>query len=474
MLNKWKDLSDSKKSAFVFTIAILITKGIAIITTPIFTRIMSSADIGLVGIYTSWATMLGVVVSLGLTSGGYYIGLKDYSNSRDQYVSSILSITTISSLLTCLIFVINPRLWINILGLPLPLIVLMLVGFFLSPAYEMWLGRQRYENKYSFPGKVTIFTGLGSAIAAIITVITLRKFGYKDLAEGRLFATYGVTYSVYFIFFILIFIKGKTLYNKEYWKTSLLLSTPLIGHAFASQVLSVSDRMIIDKLVGTSEVGIYTVLYSVGTLSLILWNAINHSYVPYLFQNIDNEDKKSEIAKSASSILIGFSGVVVVISLFAPEIVRILATNEYLEAVNIVPPIVAGIYLTSVANCYSNILVYTKKTVLIMISTCIAAAINIGLNYLMIPIYGFEAAAYTTLIAYIFYALLQAVSANLIFKKFTGKPIVFNNFQIFLISSLTILLCLASILTYSSDIIRYCTIILVMISIIIIYKMKKC
>lgn len=45
----------------------------------------------------------------------------------------------------------------------------------------------------------------------------------------------------------------------------------------------------------------------------------------------------------------------------APEIVRILATKEYYEAIYIMPPIAAGVFLTSVSNMYSNLLIYHKK-----------------------------------------------------------------------------------------------------------------
>lgn len=43
------------------------------------------------------------------------------------------------------------------------------------------------------------------------------------------------------------YFRGKTFFNKKYWKFSLQLSIPLIGYALAAQVLSVSDRMMISK-----------------------------------------------------------------------------------------------------------------------------------------------------------------------------------------------------------------------------------
>lgn len=471
--SKWVHLSQGKKSAIVFTVSMLFTKGIAIITTPIFTRLMTESQIGIVGIYSAWVSILGVVISLGLTSGGFFIGLKDFSHSRDQYVSSILTLTTISSILFIVVIFIYPNIWVKILGLPFDLIVLMLIGFVLTPAYETWISRQRFENKYKVSGTITILSSIISTTLAVLLVIKLKLDGSSQLAEGRLFATYGINYIVYAVIFISIFIKGKTLYNRQYWKSSLVLSVPLIGHSFASQILSVSDRMMIDNIIGTAEVGLYTILYSVGTLSMILWSAMNTSYVAYLYQNIDNANRNKDIRNTSASLLKLFSVVVVLISLFSPEIVKILATDQYLEYIDIVPPIIAGIYLTSVANFYSNILVYERNTWFIMCSTCIAAGINIGLNYLLLPKFGFQIAAYTTLIAYIVYALLQAICANYLFKKKIGGNFIYSNIRMLGISSLTILCCIICIPLYSFMMIRYVFIILLAFVLFMMYKLKR-
>ena len=71
---------------------------------------------------------------------------------------------------------------------------------------------------------------------------------------------------------------------------SLAISIPLIGYNIAGQVLNVSDRMMIGRLVNNSAVGIYGTLYTVSSLSLLVWQAINASFVPYLFQNIEKKN----------------------------------------------------------------------------------------------------------------------------------------------------------------------------------------
>ena len=83
------------------------------------------------------------------------------------------------------------------------------------------------------------------------------------------------------------------------------------------------------------------------------------------------------------------------------------------------PPIAGGVFLTCVSNMYSNIMIYYKKTQYIMYASIAAAATNVVLNYFCIAKFGYMAAAYTTLVAYIVLALGEAVCAHVVCKKYT-------------------------------------------------------
>ena len=151
-----------------------------------------------------------------------------------------------------------------------------------------------------------------------------------------------------------------------------------------------------------------------------------------------------------------YSLVAILLVYLAPEIVRILATKEYYKGIYIMPPIAGGVYFIAVSNLYSDILVYLKKTKMVMISSAIAAALNVVLNYIMINAYGYMAAAYTTLISYIVMALLLSIWANREFKKYiTEIDFVYDNKLISVISILTLVISLFAILIYNYAIVRY-------------------
>ena len=396
------------KSAIVYLFATVFTRGLAIITTPIFTRIMTTDQVGVVNLYSSWYSMITVVSTLALTSGGFSIALREFEKERDQYVSSVLSLTSIVAIGLALLYLVAPSFWNNITGLPTHLMILLLIGLLVAPARDFWLSRQRFEYRYKLSGTMTVL----SAVAA------------------------------------------SGFYSSKYWKFSLQLSLPLIGYSIASQILSVSDRLMISKMVGNSAVGVYSTLYTVSSLSLMVWTAINASFEPYLYQNMENP--KSKIRKLSMTMLGMYSLVAILLVYLAPEIVRILATAEYYKGIYIMPPIAGGVYFIAVSNLYSDILVYLKKTKMIMISSAIAALLNVVLNYLMINAYGYMAAAYTTLVSYIVMAALLSIWANREFKKnVTAVDFVYDNKMIAIISMLTLIISMLAISIYDYAFVRY-------------------
>lgn len=449
-------LSESAKSAVVYTFSTLFSRGLAIITVPIFTRMMTTTQIGTVNLYNSWYSLISAFATLSLTSGGFAVAMKEYAKERDRYQSSVLTLTSIIAVIIAVAFLLSPSFWSEILGLPKILIVVMLFGFLFAPARDFWLARQRYEYKYKLAGVVTISSALIASILSVIAVLYSNEYGTLDAAITRLIANYAVIYGVAAIIWIFTFVKGKTFFKLEYWKMSLSLSIPLVGYSIAAQILSVSDRMMISQMVGNSAVGIYGTLYTVSSLSLMIWQAIHSSFVPFLFQNIESEGKRQNIKNVSFVLMLLYALVAVMLTYMAPEILKILATEEYMEAIYIMPPIAAGVFFTAYANIYSDIAVYFKKTKYVMYPAIVAAVVNVVLNYIFIRIFGYMAAAYTTLIAYIFLAYLQAFWANKVCKEngiIDGK--VFSDEKMLVIAIATVGLCLFGMVLYHFTVLRY-------------------
>ena len=88
-------LNNTVKATMIYVLASLISKGLSFITLPIFTRIMPADQIGIVNIYNSWFAILSKITSLALISGGFNLAMKEFSDHRNQYCSSILYLITL-------------------------------------------------------------------------------------------------------------------------------------------------------------------------------------------------------------------------------------------------------------------------------------------------------------------------------------------------------------------------------------------
>lgn len=415
---------------------------------------MTTDQIGVVNIYNSWYSLISAFATLSLTSGGFAVAMKDYSDRRDEYESSILTLTSIVAIVIALIYAVAPMFWQRMLGLPNALIILMLIGFLFAPARDFWLSRQRYEYKYKLAGAVSVLTAIVATFASIFAVIFASNKHFEETAFVRLFSNYIIIYGVAAVIWIYILLKGKKFYCKEYWKMSLAISIPLIGYNIAGQVLNVSDRMMIGRLVNNSAVGIYGTLYTVSSLSLLVWQAINASFVPYLFQNIDK--KEHNIKQISNMLLEAYAVIAVLLTFFAPEIVKILATKEYYEAIYIMPSIAAGVFFTSYANLYSNIAVYYKESKYVMYPAIVAAILNLVLNYVFIKMFGYMAAAYTTLFSYIILAILQVIWSAKVCKENNNEiNNIYDNKRMLLLAIATTAVSLMAIPLYSNTFVRY-------------------
>lgn len=444
--------------SIVYLLMSLVNKGMGIITIPVFTRILSTSEMGVVTTWISWMTILMPITSLSLASGSLLIAMKEFPNNRDEYQSSVLTLSTISSLVCFIIYLCLHQILNKIFTLPTYLMIFMFVYLLFYTAMDMWMIRQRYEYKIKNLSIVTITSNILSSVIAVILVIYFRNSSF-DLGALRIYGTYIIMALFAIFLYVYIFYQGKVFYNKKFWKFGLTVSVPLIFHTLAKNLLDVSDKSMISIYCGKAAVGIYGTIYSISTLSLIVWTAINNAFVPYLYEKLSNENLKSvkDIKKISYLMILVYAGACIGLTAIAPEIVRLLAPKSYYGAVYIIPAVAAGIFLTCIYNLFANVILFHKKSVGVMSATIIACAINIILNSIFIPKFGYIAASYTTLIAYIVLSILQGIVMLRVHKNK-----LYNMRMIFFLSLLVIIICLAFNLLYKNSLIRY-TIVLILI-----------
>lgn len=445
----YKNIPIQAKASGWFFVCSFLQKAIAVISTMIFTRLISSDDYGIISIFNTWSDVLYILATLNLSTGVYNVGMTKFSSERKEFNSSLQLLALFWNIGFSIVFLIIYRYIAKIIQLPFSMIILIFVTFCFLPAFNLWSAKQRYENKY----KELVIVSISYAfVILMISLIAILNFNNKSIAKI-------VSNSVVTILFgAILFInnlnfQGKKI-RKDFIVFALKFNLPMIPAFLSMVILNQIDRIMISSQVSLSKAGIYSVAYSSAMFISILSTAINATYNPWLMQKIHVKkyDKVSDVTKIISLF---FVGVIIFFIILAPEFIRVMASSEYYEAIYVVPPVAASTFFTLIYTYYCPFAQYYLKMKFLVFINIGVAVINIILNYLGISIFGYFAAGYTTYIGFLIYGWGTILYTKSIMRKEIGSITIYDERFFFI---LTMLLTIAMIIInflYRTYLLRY-------------------
>lgn len=393
--------NEYKKASAFYLIGSLFNKGFAFLTVPIFTRILSTTDYGIVTTYNSWISILSMVMGFAIHMG-IRAAFIDYKEKIDDFVSVTTTFTLLCGGVMCLF--IGGGAYLLRINVDLTLIVLCLLqglATALVQNYSMYLMMQ---YRYKFRTALMILPNLLSVGASVFAILFVVK---TDLYMGRIVPTALINAAFGLITVALVYARSHVLYNREYLKYGLAISMPLVLHGIALNILSQSDRTMITWLADASQTGVYSLIYNFSMIATAITTSLDGVWVPWFTERLKNREIKS-INDLAVDYINLMTYAMVGVMFVGPEVVKLLASSKYWEGISIIPPVVLANYIIFAYTLYVNIEHFYKKTPYITVNTLIAAGSNLILNYIFIPLYGYVAAAYTTLFSYLLAFVLHA------------------------------------------------------------------
>lgn len=439
-------LSQGVKASVALFVASIVTKGIAYLTTPIFTRLLTAEQFGHFNVFMTWQNLLGIIAMFCLMNGVFNNGMVDYPKERDNYSFSMLVMSNLITIVfAASFFIIYPYIK-QYIGLPGSFVILMFVLFLFQPAYNFWAAKQRYELKWKALIVWSITIAVLSPLIAILCILLLNS----DKLNSRVFGAQVPMILIYIGFYIYLGVRNKFKIDTRFWKSAFLFNLPLIPHYLSNRLMTSCDTLMIARYVNYSSTAYYGVAFSISSILIVLWDSVNASLIPYTYEKCKLCDYKS-ISRATMPLLLLFASTCFLLILLGPEIVRIMATSDYLEAIYVIPPIIAGVFFQVQYYIYGNVVFYYKKPIFVMIGSVSATIINIILNYFFIPRYGYIAAAWTTLFAYI----IQTIVDFFAMRHVVGFSL-YDVRQILLLSVLILIGSIVCVLIYDFIIVRYC------------------
>lgn len=457
-------LSAPVKASIAFAFCSIIQKGIALLSTPIFTRIMTTEQYGAYTVFQSWYSILTIFATLNLSAGVYNNGLTKWPEEKHVFTAALQGLSTTITLVLLLAYAVNVGFWNKLFTLSTTMMIAMFAQLFVVPAFSFWSTGQRYNYKYKALVIVSISMAFASPLLGIISVLHTNN---KSEAIVLSYALVQVLIGVFF--YIKTFKDGRSFYNKKYWSFALGFNLPLIPHYLSRSVLNQADRIMINNMVGASQAAMYGVAHNFALMFTIITNAVNMSYIPYTYQSMKAKNYKTLRSTSTSLVFIVACACIIAM-LVGPEFVRVFAAEEYYEARWVMLPIAESLLFMFIYPLFCNIEFYFEKTKFIMVASSSAALANIALNYVMMRQWGYIAAAYSTLICYILLSIAHYIAYRRLIKEKGIEKEIYNIGPIVLISIVSLVVMGLLVPIYDNTVIRYT--LLFAIIIVVIFKRK--
>lgn len=391
-----------------YMLSSILTKGINMIVLRIYTEYLSPLEYGILDTLNAVALLLPFFISLYLDSafGRFYHEYKDNKNQLRELFSTIfLFVFGFGSLVTVLVIG-TSKFWVDDL-LEIPIYPHIFLAF-IPPLFLqlgnlglVFLRQSLLSKETSFVEIVRLLINLLVALPLLI----LADFGILAKLWGTFISAVAI-----FIFYVFYFKHKRLLtltFNKKILKDSLVYSIPLLPGFLGMWLAGLSDRLVIAKYTGIEQVGYYAVGFMLGKLMYIFHDALTQVISPITMSGLihDNSSSKKKMVTLSEYIWIYMLLLNFLIFCFSAELIQIFAENSYRQAAQVIPIIGFSYVLGSQSRIFSNVIMYHKKNWILSSGGIIQGVMNLALNILFVPVFGYIFAAISTVLSVLIYTL---------------------------------------------------------------------
>lgn len=421
-----KDLRQLASESLVYGLSGIIARFLNIFLVPIYTRVFTPEEYGVVSLVTSALVLIStfVVLALDNSAARWYWDTEDSADRKSTMASWAWCQLIVSSVVATILVAFSQRLGDTLVGRPDAGTYFAIVGLALplsalGNVATNWLRLQRRPW-------ATLAYALGTNLLTIlltITFVVVLGYGIAGIFLAQLLTAGVSTLAA-------VFLLGDWIHPRHFERSRLgemlRYGLPLIPAAIAFWVVGFADRYFVQLYTTTSEVGLYQVGSTVAALVALATGAFQQAWGPFALSIHKRDNAKQVYASVFIAYLWLASLLSTALALFAAEVIRIFATDQYSGAATIVGLLCFSyvmIGLTYIASIGPAILKISK---LIGLAIMLAAIVNIALNVILVPPMGKTGSAVATLVSqsvvpiYLFYRSQQLYPIPYRFKAGLG------------------------------------------------------
>ncbi len=392
------------KDSAIYAVGTIASRLVGFIMIPVYTRVLTPADYGVIDAISRVVDMVGLLLALGLAESlmRHYFLAKDEEDRR-RLVASVSTLNVMLMIAGSLVIVpLAPYIARLAFGhdryatyVAVSLIA-MLVGNLVELPFTLW----RAE------GKAWLFTGISLAkllthlLSNIVLVVWLQMGVWGVVLSGLITASF---WSIALGFGVRQ--RYGVLLDWGWLKPVLKYGVPLVPAALSQFILHSSDRFFLTRYATEGELGVYSLAYRFATLATVFFGILARSWWPWVFR-VAQEDKGDEHLRKGSALVLLFAAVLCSgIILATPPLIRLMAAPPFWSASQMVPLLTLAYWFFISTSALRIGSLISSHTISFASANILSAVVCLVLNAVLINRYSVWGAVYATLGSFVIFSL---------------------------------------------------------------------
>ncbi|HBJ19445.1 MAG TPA: hypothetical protein DDY70_06915 [Clostridiales bacterium] len=379
------------RASLGFTLAGIFAKGIGVLTTPLFSRLLRAEEYGLYSLYLTWLGIFSVAATLGITGSVLYRGIQKYRADTDAFLSSAATSLALTFCLSLGIYLLFSEAINRFTGLTtlLTLFLFMQIGANLSLA--LFSSRCRYLYR---PLPYALVTLGCDVLSAGLSLLLIRYAPHPETARiyGLLIAS--LVFAVPLTY--LCYRRGKCLFRKEHLAFLFPFALSLFPHYAATILLAEGGRAVIGRRLGRAALAGYGIASALGLSLSLLSGGIGAAYQPWVMRKAAAGETE-KIAPITDLLARLFTLLSCLLMLLFPEIFSLLAPAEYRTSLPAALPLACSVLPHFLASMLAGIHLTREEVRPVSAVTLAVAGASLLADALFVPRYGAVASGFVTL-----------------------------------------------------------------------------
>ena len=392
-------LGELARHSAIYGLGSLVSRFIAVLLLPVYTRYLTPADYGLIETLIALSAILTVLLAAGVKSAffRFYFDEKDHAGHLRVIRTSFwftMAMAT-AGLVAGLVLAGPTSQFLFGTASHADLVRAAFVGLWANVNYEQLTSLFRVEQR-SVAYLIATLINLTVTVGATLLLVVAWDVGPIGVIVGNFTGT------------LLVYL-GLLAYRREQlgleWDRELLremnrFGMPLVPSALFLWALNFSDRFFLVKLSGPREVGLYSIGVRMASAIILFLAAFRTAWPAFAYSIEDDREAKRAYSFVLTYIVVITSWMALGLGVLAPWLVRLLTTPSFYSAERVVAPLA---FAAAAFGAYIVVVIgigRARKTRSNWVITGAACVLNVALNLLLIPPYGMVGAAIATIGAY--------------------------------------------------------------------------